>query len=90
MWVGLETYVAICEIALVCVFGIVGRLLGGVFVVFVIVIVAVAVAGGGHVEGEWAFWVRRVSEWCVCKVWKNGRTEQDIQCSFMIFQNVAA
>jgi hypothetical protein len=46
------TYVAFWEIARVCLLGLVGRLLGGVFGGFVVV-VAIAVARGGHVEGGW-------------------------------------
>lgn len=43
------TYVAFWGITLVRLFGVVGRLLGGIFAD--VVIAVVAVAGGGHVEG---------------------------------------
>jgi hypothetical protein len=56
----LETYVAFWDITLVCLFGLVGRLLGGVFQ-DVVIAIAVAVARGGHVEGGWVSCVGRVS-----------------------------
>jgi hypothetical protein len=50
LWVGLRTYVAFWEIFRVRLFGLVGRLLGGVFGGFIIV-VAVGAVGRGHVDG---------------------------------------